>query len=35
MIPLGHIFNVAESNDFRLRPRMKDPELQLPLCSRD
>lgn len=29
MIPIGHSFNVAESNDSRLRPRMGDPEFQL------
>lgn len=29
MIPISHSFNVAESNDFRLRPRMEDPEFQL------
>lgn len=29
MIPTDHSFNVAESNDFRLRPRMGDPEFQL------
>lgn len=34
MIPLGHNFNVAESNNFRLRPRIEDPELQLPLFMR-
>ena len=30
MIPSQHSFNVAESNEFRLRPRMEGPELQLP-----
>lgn len=34
MIPLGHNFNVAESNNFRLRPRIEDPEHQLPLLMR-
>lgn len=29
MIRIGHSFNVAEPNDFRLQPRMGDPELQL------
>lgn len=29
MIRIGHSFNVAESNDFRLRSRMGDPEFQL------
>ena len=27
MIPLGYNFDVAESNNFRLRPRIEDPEL--------
>lgn len=34
MIPLVHNFDVAESNDFRFRPRMGDPELRLSLPMR-
>lgn len=29
MIRIGHSINVAGLNDFRLRPRMRDPEFQL------